>query len=338
MKPKLPSSNDSAAVHARKNVPMRGIAFASGLVASLLALSAPSWADGNPADLLPPSTDIAAPMPPETFEDRAARARQAVSKSSPAAPNELVRVIDPSNPRDMVQEPDRGALSAYVPPERTVMVTISRRDVNRIHCPVEVADVFYSKEKPVSVTVAGSDVWVKVLKKVVNGTQESYDKTPVDLHVVCGDAVYTMILQPLDIDSVTLRLGDPNKGKIEAIAKQWGALPIEEKVQRFTRMVYRDELPPTFQKLGLSSDRRTPRMFRNMILQGVNRISAPGLGLAAIEYQVIAKEPLQLDERDFLDIGLSKSIVGITVDPLTLDAQHNKARLIIIERSLSDGR
>lgn len=253
--------------------------------------------------------------------------------------SDLVRVVDHNDPATRVQTPANDALFAYVPPERTVQVTISRRDVNRIHCPVEVADVFYSKEKPVNVTVAGSDVWVKVLKKVVGGTHESYDKDPVDLHIVCADSVYTMILLPSDIDSVTLRLGQPTRDKASAIAKEWGALPIEEKVQRLTRMVYRDELPVTFQKQWMTSDRRTPRMFRNMIVQGKQRVTAPGLGLSAMEYEVIPNQlPLQLDERDFLNIGLSKTIVGITVDPLVLDDKHRKARLIVIERSLSDGR
>ena len=243
-----------------------------------------------------------------------------------------------------IQPPANDTVSAFIAPEKKTDVTISRRDVNRIHCTTDVSDVFYSKEKPVSVTVAGADVWVKVLKKVVGGTEESYDKDPVDLHVVCGESVYTLIMLPTDIDSVTLRLGNPIKDKAAENAKEWGALPIEEKVQRLTLMVYRDEVPQSFNKTAMTADRRTPRMFRNMVVQGVNRVSAPGLGMAVLEYEIVANpvpvggQPLQLRERDFLNVGLSKTIVGVTVDPLVLDNQHRRARLIIVERSLSDGR
>lgn len=306
-------------------------------------------ADGLPQGMTnlpnpPPPPAIAGPavasVPMEaTIEQRAARAREsAAQQKSVEPPAELVRVMYPSDPTDRSQPPEAGAIYGFVPPERTVAVTISRRDVNRIHCDTDIADVFYSKEKPMSVSVAGTDVFVKVLKKVVNGQHESWDQTPLDLHVVCGDAVYTMILQPVDLDSVTLRLGDPHKKKLIDIAKQWGALPIEEKVQRLTRMVYRDELPATFAKASMTTDRLTPRMFRNLVIQGVNRVTAPGLGLAALEYEIIADGEVKLDERDFLNVGLSKTIVGITIDPLVINEKNRKARLIIIERSLSDGR
>lgn len=338
------------------------------LAAAAALAATPALADGMPEEIVPaviappvplpasppPSADFRARksdedtepaavqvapavMPAAAFDARAARLRDPGTEETTTPPPraEQVRVGATNTPRVSVPDPDGDGISAYVEPERTTIVAISRRDVNRIHCPTDVADTFYSKEKPVNVTLAGNNVWVKVLKKVINGTQETYDTTPIDLHVVCGDAVYTMILQPRAIDSVTLRLGNPSIDKAAAVAKEWGALPLEEKVARFTRLVYRDELPPNFQKRVIPHH---PRSFRNMMVQGIRRISAPGLGLAAIEYEIIGHEPLTLDERDFLDIGLSAAIVGITVDPLVLDAQHRKARLIIIERSLSDGR
>ncbi len=336
------------------------VMFKSAAFAALVFASS-AYADGMPKDdpvLATASPDAAVPpqIPPNVGQvdaagfDGSATVRPNIAPpdrmfpkqdgdAAPAPQRELVRVLEANDPRKRVQEPSDDGLYGYVPPERTSEVTISRRDVNRIHCPVEVTDVFYSKEKPVNVTVAGSDVYVKVLKKVVGGTKEIFDSTPVDLHIVCAESVYTMILLPTDIDSVTLRLGDPLKSKAQSVAKEWGALPIEEKVQRLTRMVYRDELPVSFTKMSMSSDRRTPRMFRNIVIQGVQRVSAPGLGLAALEYEVVAQaDQVQLDERDFLNIGLSKTIVGITVDPLVLDPLHRTARLIVIERSLSDGR
>jgi len=256
---------------------------------------------------------------------------------APPPPPAIATVLPPASVPEFVSAPVPGVVSAYIEPERTVTATISARDVNRIHCGVPVDDVFYSKEKPVSISPVGSDVFVKVQKKVT-GLREEFVTMPIDLHIVCGGEVYTMILMPQEIDAVTLRLGNPVKSKAAAIAKEWGSLPIEEKVQKLTRMVYRDELPPTFQRSELVDERRYIRFWRNLRLRAVQRVTAQGLGLAAIEYEVVALEPVTLDERDFLNTEISKSIVSVTVDPLALPEPGRKARLIIIERSMTDGR
>jgi len=264
---------------------------------------------------------------------------RAVSAVDKAASEKVLADIaaDSSAPPAASYNAPLSSVDGFIEPERTSLASISFRDINRIVCPVPVADVFFSKEKPVSVTNAGTNVYVK-LKKRIQGDRESYVTTPVDLHIVCGDQVYTMILQPRDIDSVTLRLGNPLKSKAASMAKEWGALPDEEKVRRLTTMVYKDELPSAFNKAAVDDDSSRLRVWRNMTLRAVNRVSAPGLGLAAVEYEVLALEPLTLDERDFLDAGISKSIAGITVDPLVLESANQRARLIVVERSLSDGR
>lgn len=244
--------------------------------------------------------------------------------------------LDPESLRPNGSPPE-SAVFGVVEPERTVTMPISWRDVNRIHCSVPIDDVFYSKEKPVSITPAGQDVYVKVQKKVL-GERETFVDMPIDVHIVCGGEVYTMILKPQDVDAVTLRLGNPLRKKAAAIAKEWGSLPVEDKVQRLTRMVYRDELPATFQKSAVLDDRRYVRFWKNIRLNAIQRVGAPGLGLTAVEYEVVALEPVTLDERDFLNTELSKAIVGVTVDPLVLPERGSKARLIIIERNVTDGR
>lgn len=343
---------------AQLRVGLRSSASAAVLLALLAGVS-PAHSDGMPPEaMLPPpviakpgvklgeggsapvTSDVSSLSEADLLEKAVSLKPSTAETSAPAALSRSINdLASPANPREVAQEPDERAVTGYVPPERTVRVAISRRDLNRINCPVDVADVFYSKEKPVEVNVVGPDVFVKAQRKTING---EFDRTEiaevVDVHIVCADSVYTLLLQPVDMDAVTLRLGDPLKSKLTGIAKEWGALPTEEKVQRLTRMVFRDELPPSFVRTPMTSDRRSPRIFRNLAIQGVNRITAPGLGFAALEYEIVASEPVRVDERDFLNIGLSKGIVGITVDPLVLDREHPKARLIIIERSISDGR
>lgn len=231
-------------------------------------------------------------------------------------------------------DPQAGLL---LQPERTQMAVISNRDINRIHCPSAIGDVFFSQEKPVEVSPSSNDVFVK-LKHRVQGERDTPVTTPIDLHVVCGEDVYTMILQPQDVPSVTLRLGNPLRDRAASVARDWGALPIEDKVQKLTRMVYRDEVPPTFQRTSVLDERRFPRLWKNLQIRAVQRVTAPGLGLAAVEFELRSIDGgISLDERDFLSPDISNQLVSVTVDPLVLSNRGEVARLIIVERSTTDG-
>ena len=221
-------------------------------------------------------------------------------------------------------------------PERATAVIVSNRDVNRLNCPQGVQDVVWSAEKPVKVSRAGENVFVKFLV-ARQGERETYATTPLDVHVVCGGVVYTMILHPRDTDSVTVRLADGKRPALQAVAKEWGSLAIEDRVKRMTLAVYRNQIPDTFtRKLIEPGDpRRNLAIFRNAQVVGQTEVLAPGVGLKAVEYVVIAGEAMQLSERDFL-VPQMGEVVGVTIEPLTL-GKDDVARLIVIERSPSNG-
>lgn len=220
---------------------------------------------------------------------------------------------------------------------------VSARQVNRIVCDAAVEDYFWSDELPVVVSHDTNNVFVK-FKGRQTGERMEYPSTAVDLHVVCGGAVYTMILQPRDMDSATIRLGAPEQKALDATLQEYGALPFEEKVKRLTLAVYRDQLPPSFRRIAVASDYTTlsipnagtpERLFQNVIVHPVARVSAPGLGLAAIEYELITQVPnMAFTEGDFLLPQLSPDIVAITVQPLLVPQARGKARLIIVERNV----
>jgi len=216
-------------------------------------------------------------------------------------------------------------------PERPTAVLVSNRDVNRINCTQGVQDVVWSAEKPVKVSRAGDNVFVKFLV-AKQGERETYASAPLDVHVICGGAVYTLILHPRDMDSVTVRLGDARRLQLQAVAKEWGSLAIEDQVKRLTLVVYRNQIPDTFTKKAIAAGdpRRNLAIYRNAQIVGQSEVLAPGIGLKAVEYVVIAGEPMQLAERDFL-VPQMGDVVGVTVEPLTL-AKDDVARLIVIER------
>lgn len=222
-------------------------------------------------------------------------------------------------------------------PEETVTKTVSNRDVNRIHCPSPVQDVIWSQEKPVAVTTDGNNVFVK-FKIRREGMEETRVSTPLDLTIICGQEVYSLILNPVDMDLATIRLGNGQTKELAVVAKEWGALPLEEKVKKFTLITYKNELPNSFRKANLTATdpRRNIVAYSDLSITGLYEVRASGTGLRATEYEVTAKKSMALEESDFLlpEFG---DIAGITIDPLHLSAGQS-GRLIIIDRSLNSGQ
>jgi hypothetical protein len=221
-------------------------------------------------------------------------------------------------------------------PEQPTTVLVSNRDVNRIHCPQGVQDVIWSAEKPVKVSRAGDNVFVKFLV-AKQGERETYATAPLDVHVVCGGAVYTLILHPSAMDSVTVRLGDARRTQLQAVAREWGSLAIEDQLKRLTLAVYRNEIPDAFTRKVITTGdpRRNLAIYRNAQVVGQSEVIAPGIGLKAVEYVVIAGEAMQLAERDFL-VAQMGDVVAVTLEPLALK-KDEVARLIVIERVAETG-
>jgi len=221
-------------------------------------------------------------------------------------------------------------------PERTTAIVVSNRDVNRIYCPKDVEDVVWSKEKPVTVKVTGGNVFVKFMV-ARQGEAAKFAETPLDLHVVCAGEVYTLILHPRDLDSATVRLGNSTKQELAAVVKDWGSLALEDKVKRLTLVAYRHEAPSGFSRrmIETTDPRFSIKAYKDMQILGQAETLAPGTGLRATEYAVIAAKSMSLSERDFLlkDMG---DIVAVTVDPLNVAAQ-GASRVIVITRSAVDG-
>lgn len=217
-------------------------------------------------------------------------------------------------------------------PETPTAVIVSNRDVNRVNCPRGVQDVIWSAEKPVRVTKSEENVFVKFLV-ARQGDSEQRVTVPLDVHVVCGGTVYTLILHPRDMDSVTVRLGGGPRAKLSAVAKEWGAIAIEDRVKRLTLAVYRNELPESFVRKAIPGDdpRRHLALFENAQVIGQYEISAPGTGLKAVEYIVYAAEAVQISERDFLLPELG-DIVGVTLERPNIE-KDSFTRLIVVERS-----
>jgi len=103
------------------------------------------------------------------------------------------------------------------------VITISKRDINRIYCPDGIRFYQTSSEKFLAVSFDENDpkkrnMFIKIKPKLVrseDGSEEYivYDSHPKDLYLKCGDTVYTFVLKPLDIPARTIYIKKQNKKK-----------------------------------------------------------------------------------------------------------------------------
>lgn len=284
------------------------------LVFAAVTLSAPllAWADGVPADW-------------PTYNDESVK--QIVANKVHATNDAKV-----SHAKHFETASDIfSAASVFVKPEQTTAVKVSNRDLNRIVCNSPPEEVFYSKEKPMTVSTSRNNIFIKFLVQR-QGDRDTLSKLPADIHVVCEGEVYTLVLHPKDMDSVTVHLGASETNSIRENAKRWGALPFEERVKRVTESVYKNETPPGFNRRSFDKQVFVKNSGNKLIVQALHSFAGTGSGLVVKEYEVTALAPVTLDERAFLIPELG-DILAVTVDPPVIEKTGGKARLIIVERA-----
>lgn len=217
-------------------------------------------------------------------------------------------------------------------PEVSTAVTLSNSDINRITCREEIRDVVFSREKGLSVKVAGRDAFVKFLITRKEG-KEVYSSTPSELFVVCGENVYSLIAMPGRVPSRTVRLS-PGSEKISQNRGVYRELPFEKKVLALIRSVYTGEIPEGVSTVAVN---KSLPLFRDLEVRLVRTHRLQGEGLQVLEYLLASKrpgEPLRFSEKDFLSPAVSAGPVAIAIDRHEL-SQGDTARLTVVEQALS---
>jgi hypothetical protein len=241
-----------------------------------------------------------------------------------------------------ISAPPSGRSDPEVLPEVTTKVAVSNRDVDRISCAGSVGDYFWSQEKPVDISASGNNLFVK-FKIEHEGSKYVFTHEPVDVHIVCEEAVYTVVLVPEDIDSVTVRLQPGVSKALKHVVKEWGELPLESRIERLTLMMYHQEFPEGIQHLPIQGDdlRRTVSLtdrsgkpVNGVTIRCDYQVIAHGTGLQGQECEVVADHAVELNEGDFISRQFG-NVVGVTLDPLKIEA-NQPARLFIIQRSVRD--
>ena len=121
--------------------------------------------------------------------------------------------------------------SDVIQAEIPTAVKLSNRDINRIVCPGPMNDLIFSQEKAMTGHFSGNNGFIK-FKIEDSGSEYIYADTQSELFVVCNNAVYTLLVTPADIPSVTLRLASPNGDTFKKNIAHFQKMPLEKQALR----------------------------------------------------------------------------------------------------------
>jgi conjugal transfer pilus assembly protein TraK len=220
-----------------------------------------------------------------------------------------------------------------VMPEIATQVAVSNSDVNRIICQgSEIKDVVFSKEKGLTVKIAGKNAFFKfhILKK---DDEEVYISTPSELFISCGNNIYNIIAVPKRIPSQTISLSEGKMENIRKNAALFGGLPLEKKVIMLIKKTYRGEAATDFQVKKIA--KQFNNIFEDVDVTLQNLVTVEGEGLRLKEYTVRVKaeskkDSVYIKEKDFLRADLASRAIAVAIDPLNLK-KGETARAFVVE-------
>ncbi len=224
--------------------------------------------------------------------------------------------------RYMQQQP--GDLS--VVPEKTTVIDLSNSDVNRITCDGQIDDLIFSSEKGVDGHYVGENAFIK-FKITKRGSEKIYSTIPTELFVSCQGKIYSLIANPKHIPAVTLRLSAGKEASIKKNKELFDAMPFEKKIIALVKQAYKSNYPDSYLVRNTNQGIEVnPQL--NVVLDKV--VDVEGEGLRVKELSVTARQPLELDEKMFLNRNVGENVIAIAIDDHVL--KDGKAtRVFVVE-------
>jgi len=217
----------------------------------------------------------------------------------------------------------------FIAAEMPTIVQLSNRDINRIVCSGPMSDLIYSEEKGVSGQFSGNSAFIKFKAEEFNG-ELMYAETPSELFVVCNGAVYTLIAEPHEIPSVTLHLAAPAKDIFKKNIDHYKNMPLEKQVLQIIKEGYEGGYPSSYKVSN--ADTLIP-LCGDLSVNLMQIVDIEGVGLRLKQYKVASTkgEQMELQEKSFLSLGISESILAVAIEDHTLNTGE-ATRVFVVEK------
>jgi conjugal transfer pilus assembly protein TraK len=242
----------------------------------------------------------------------------------------VVREPRPIKPaKDSTTVFDEPVPVSFIAPEMPTIVQLSNRDINRIVCSGPMSDLIYSEEKGVTGHFSGNSAFIKFKAEEMNGLL-TYAETPSELFVVCNGAVYTLIAEPHEITSVTLHLAAPAKDVFKNNIDHYKNMPLEKQVLQIIKESYEGGYPSSYKVAN--ADTLIP-LCGDLSVNLMQTVDVEGVGLRLKQFKVASTkaEAMELQEKTFLSLGISESILAVAIEDHVLNTGE-ATRVFVVEK------
>ena len=238
--------------------------------------------------------------------------------------------IKPANDSTPANDPfDNPTPVNFIAPEMPTIVQLSNRDINRIVCSGPMSDLIFSEEKGVTGHFSGNSAFIKFKAEEFNGLL-TYAETPSELFVVCNGAVYTLIAEPHEIASVTLHLAAPAKDVFKKNIDHYKNMPLEKQVLQIIKEGYEGGYPSSYKVSN--ADTLIP-LCGDLSVNLMQTVDVEGVGLRLKQFKVASTkgEPMELQEKTFLSLGISESILAVAIEDHVFNTGE-ATRVFVVEK------
>ncbi len=209
-------------------------------------------------------------------------------------------------------------------------VTLSNKDINRIVCPGPMNDLIFSQEKAMTGHFSGNNGFIK-FKIEDSGNEYIYADTQSELFVVCNNAVYTLLVTPADIPSVTLRLASPAGDSFKKNLDHYQNMPLEKQALLLIREAYHGTYPTSYR---ISEATRKVSLSSELEVQLLQVVDVDGVGLRLKKYlvQSLANNEIEVNEQRFFSSLISQSILAVAVENHTLKPDQSTVVFVVDQK------
>jgi conjugal transfer pilus assembly protein TraK len=194
-------------------------------------------------------------------------------------------------------------------------------------------DLIFSQEKGLTGHFSGTNAFIKFRIKE-QGDEHIYADTPSELFVVCSGAVYTLLVSPRDIPSVTLRLASPQGDTFKENIAHYRNLPLEKQALQIIREAYNGTYPSSYR---VSAQNKQLTFSPDLAIQLLQNVEVDGVGLRLKKYQAKSQkqEAVTVDESLFLSPLVSSSILAVAVEDHTIPVSGT-TMVYVVEKKESE--
>ena len=199
-----------------------------------------------------------------------------------------------------------------IPAEIPTAVELSNMDINRIVCSGPMTDLIFSQEKGLTGHFSGNNAFIKFKIEDMGG-EYIYADEQSELFVVCNNRVYTLIVTPMDIPSVTIRLASPKGDSFRENIAHYKNLPLEKRALQIIREAYNETYPSSYR---VSEHAKLESLATDLEVTLTQVVDVDGAGLRLKKYVVksLATDPVTLNEKLFLSSSVSQAILAVAIE------------------------